>query len=101
MAPLDPWLTVEVRAAGSFGRDDAGRLRSLLGALSACASLVVLDLRSARLRSERAVEVIDEAAEELEQRGGALLCVNADAEARGRLEGCAHALVVAEPVPAR
>ncbi|NKY08451.1 hypothetical protein HF998_15925, partial [Cellulomonas hominis] len=39
------WLTATVRPAGSFGRAESGRLRALLDALSACASIVVLDLR--------------------------------------------------------
>ncbi|QHT57936.1 hypothetical protein GXP71_18820 [Cellulomonas sp. H30R-01] len=95
------WLTANVRPAGSFGREDVGRLRALLDALSASASLVVLDLQAASLRSGRAAEVIDVAAAELERRGGCLLCVNADDEARRRLGGCRHAVVVAagEPLP--
>ena len=95
------WLTAQVRPAGSFGREDVGRLRALLDALSACASLVVLDLGAARLRSGRAAAAIDEAAARLEGRGGCLLCINADDEARGRLGACTHALVVGagEPVP--
>lgn len=79
------WLTATIRPAGSFGRADAGRLRALLDALSACASVVVLDLRSARLRSPRAAEVVDEAATRLEARGGCLLCVHADGETRAHL----------------
>lgn len=91
----DPWLTATVRPAGSFGRADAGRLRALLDALSACASVVVLDLRSARLRSPRAATVVDEAATALERRGGCLLCVHADPETRERLAGAApHALIL-------
>jgi hypothetical protein len=58
----DPWLTATIRPAGSFGRADAGRLRALLDALSACASIVVLDLRSARLRSRGAAAVVEDAA---------------------------------------
>ena len=88
------WLTAQVRPAGSFGREDVGRLRALLDALSACASLVVLDLGAARLRSNRAAAAIDDAAARLEGRGGCLLCINADDEARGRLGACTHALVV-------
>lgn len=91
----DPWLTATVRPAGSFGRADAGRLRALLDALSACASVVVLDLRSARLRSPRAATVVDEAATALERRGGCLLCVHADPETRERLAGAApHAVIL-------
>jgi GAF domain-containing protein len=81
----DPWITATVRPAGSFGREDSGRLRALLDALSACASVVVLDLRSARLRSRRAAEAVDEAGTLLEARGGCLLCVHADAESRAHL----------------
>lgn len=91
----DSWLTATVRPAGSFGRADAGRLRALLGALSACASVVVLDLRSARLRSRRAAEVVEEAATRLEARGGCLLCVHADAETRAHLaDAGAHAVLL-------
>lgn len=95
------WLTANVRPAGSFGRGDVGRLRALLDALSACASLVVLDLQAMSLRSGRAAEAIDDAAAALERRGGCLLCINADDENRRRLEACRHAVVVAarEPVP--
>lgn len=91
----EPWITVNVRPTGSFGRDDVGRLRTLLDAVAACASIVVLDLRSARLRSPHAAEVIDEAGAALEARGGCLLCVGADADARARLAGCRHAVVAA------
>src|ERR1035437_5922468 len=45
------WLTATIRPAGTFGRNDTSRLRALLDALSACASIVVLDLQVARLRS--------------------------------------------------
>ncbi len=97
----DAWITAHVRPAGSFGREDLGRLRALLDALSACASLVVLDLRAVHLRTDRAAVVIDAAGERLEQRGGCLLCVGGDDECRARLAGCRHAVVVApeEPVP--
>jgi hypothetical protein len=89
------WLTATVRPAGSFGRTDAVRLRALLDALSACASVVVLDLRSARLRSGRAAEVVDEAAVRLEARGGCLLCVHADAETRAHLAAAGpHAVLL-------
>lgn len=93
--PAETWLTATIRPAGSFGRADAGRLRALLDALSACASVVVLDLRSARLRSRRAAEVVDEAAGRLEARGGCLLCVHADDETRAHLAGAgSHAVVL-------
>jgi hypothetical protein len=97
-----PWLTANVRPAGSFGRGDVGRLRALLDALSACASLVVLDLQAVTLRSSRAAQAIDDAAAALEERGGCLLCINADEDVRRRLGACRHAVVVApgEPVPA-
>lgn len=95
-APDPTWLTATVRPAGSFGRADADRLRTLLEALSACASVVVLDLGSARLRSPRAAEVVDEAATRLEARGGCLLCVHADAETRARLADAGpHAVLLA------
>ncbi|QTE29725.1 hypothetical protein [Pengzhenrongella sicca] len=59
---LDPaWITATVRPAGTFGTSDSGRLRALLGALSACASIVVLDLQAARLGG-RAGAVVDAAA---------------------------------------
>ena len=48
--PQSAWLTATIRPAGTFGRNDASRLRVLLDALSACASIVVLDLQAARLR---------------------------------------------------
>jgi hypothetical protein len=100
-ATQDPWLTANVRPAGSFGRADVGRLRTLLAALSATASLVVLDLAAVTLRSGHAADAIDEAGWELERRGGCLLCINADADARARLGGCRHAVVVGpgEPTP--
>ncbi len=94
-AASDPaWLTAQVRPAGSFGRRDVSRLRALLEALSACASVVVLDLAEARLRSPRAAEAIDDAARRLEASGGCLLCLNADAESAARLSGCVHAVVM-------
>lgn len=92
--PDPAWLTAQVRPAGSFGRRDVTRLRALLDALSACASVVVLDLAAARLRSPRAAAAIDDAARRLEASGGCLLCLNADAEAAARLSGCAHAVVL-------
>ena len=79
------WLTATIRPAGTFGRNDATRLRVLLDALSACASIVVLDLQAARLRSQRAGEVIQDAARDLEHRGGCLLCINASTESRACL----------------
>ena len=79
------WLTATIRPAGTFGRNDAGRLRVLLDALSACASIVVLDLQAARLQSHRAGEVIQDAAWDLEHRGGCLLCINASTESRACL----------------
>ena len=92
---LDPaWLTATVRPAGSFGRADVGRLRALLQALAACASIVVLDLQAARLRSPRAAEAIDEAAAALEAHGGCLICMNADAVAAAWLGGRRHVVVV-------
>ena len=57
----------------------------LLDALSACASIVVLDLQAARLRSSRAAEVIEDAAWDIERRGGCLMCINVDAESRACL----------------
>jgi hypothetical protein len=95
------WITAEVRPAGSFGRQDVGRLEAVLGSLSASASLVVLDLSAAQLRSPSAAEAIDSAAATLERHGGVLLCVHADDESRACLGACTHAVVVAadEPVP--
>src|SRR3954452_20759329 len=96
-----PWITANVRPAGSFGRADVGRLRDLLRVLSASASLVVLDLAAVSLRSGHASDAIEEAGRELERRGGCLLCINADDEVRARLGRCRHAVVVApgEPTP--
>ena len=98
----EPWLTANIRPAGSFGRADVGRLRALLDALSGVASMVVLDLAAVTLRSHHAADAIEDAAVELERRGGCLLCINADADARAQLGTCRHAVVVAlgEPVPA-
>lgn len=91
----DPWLTATVRPVGSFGRQDAGRLSALLGALSACASILVLDLGSARLRSRRAAAAVDDAAVLLEARGGCLLCVYADDQTRACLvEAGTHAVLI-------
>ena len=83
--PQRAWLTATIRPAGTFGRNDASRLRVLLDALSACASIVVLDLQAARLQSHRAGEVIQDAAWDLEHRGGCLLCINASTESRACL----------------
>jgi len=79
------WLTATIRPAGTFGRNDASRLRVLLDALSACASIVVLDLQAARLQSHHAGAVIQDAAWDLEHRGGCLLCINASTESRACL----------------
>jgi hypothetical protein len=79
------WLTATIRPAGTFGRNDTGRLRALLDALSACASIIVLDLEVARLRSPGAGEVIEDAAWDIEGRGGCLLCINVDSESRACL----------------
>ena len=79
---------------GIFGREDAGRLRLLLDALSACASLVVLDLQATRLRSTRAAMVIDEAADDIERRGGCLLCINVDDASRACLTAAGHHAIV-------
>ena len=83
--PDPAWITATIRPAGSFGRDDTSRLRALLDALSACASIVVLDLQAARLRGSRAAEVIEDAAWDMERRGGALMCINVDDESRACL----------------
>ncbi len=92
---VDPaWLTATVRPVGSFGREDAGRLRSLLQALAACASIVVLDLQAVRLRSPRAAAAIDEAAAVLESHGGCLICLHADAAATAWLDEGRHAVLV-------
>ena len=100
-APLDPtWLTATVRPAGSFGRSDTGRLRALLDALSACASIVVLDLQAARLRSTRAAAAIEDAAWDLERHGGCLLCINVDPESRACLAAAGDHTVLMDPAPA-
>ena len=97
--PDQAWLTVTIRPVGSFGRHDTSRLRALLDALSACASIVVLDLQAARLISARAAEVIEDAAWDIERRGGCLLCINADAEARARLAAAGDHTVLLTYVP--
>ena len=89
------WLTAMIRPAGTFGRNDTGRLRALLDALSACASIVVLDLQAARLRSPRAGEVIEDAACVIERRGGCLVCINIDSESRACLAAAGeHAVLM-------
>ncbi|MDM7855276.1 hypothetical protein [Cellulomonas alba] len=96
------WLTANVRPAGRLGRDDVDRLRALLDALSASASMIVLDLAATSLRAAGAVGAagaIDDAAAQLEARGGCLLCVNADDDTCARLSGCRHAVVVGQGAP--
>jgi hypothetical protein len=89
------WLTATIRPAGTFGRNDTSRLRALLAALSACASIVVLDLQVARLHSLGAGEVIEDAAWDLERRGGCLLCINVDSESRACLSAAGdHAVLM-------
>ena len=88
------WLTATIRPAGIFGRNETGRLRALLDALSASASVVVLDLQVARLRSPGAGEVIEEAASEIESRGGCLLCINVDSQSRACLSAAGNHAVV-------
>ena len=89
------WLTATIRPAGTFGRNDTSRLRALLDALSACASIVVLDLQVARLRSLGAGEVIEDAAWDLERRGGCLLCINVNSESRACLSAAGdHAVLM-------
>ncbi len=91
------WLTATVRPAGSFGTADVARLHMLLGALSGSASLVVLDLSSARLRSHEVASAVDEAAGELERRGGCLICVHADDESRTHLSRAGGRTVLLDP----
>ena len=94
------WLTATIRPAGTFGRNDTGRLRALLDALSACASIVVLDLQVARLRSPGAGAVIEDAAWDLEGRGGCLVCVNVDTESRDCLSAAGgHAVLIDDTSP--
>ena len=88
------WLTATIRPAGTLGRNDTTRLRVLLDALSACASIVVLDLQAARLRSHRASEVIQDAAWDIERRGGSLLCINVSAESRACLSAAGNHAVL-------
>jgi hypothetical protein len=93
--PETAWLTATIRPAGAFGRSDTSRLRALLDALSACASIVVLDLEVARLRSPGAGEVIEDAAWDMEGREGCLLCINVDSESRTCLSAAGdHAVLL-------
>ena len=93
--PETAWLTATIRPAGAFGRNDTSRLRALLDALSACASIVVLDLEVARLRCPGAGEVIEDAAWDIEGRGGCLLCINVDSESRACLSAAGdHAVLL-------
>lgn len=95
--PETAWLTATIRPAGTFGHNDTGRLRALLDALSASSSIVVLDLQAARLRSHRAGEVIEDAAVDIERRGGSLLCINVSAESRACLSAAGnHAVLMDE-----
>src|ERR1035437_7451063 len=55
------WLTAPIRPARTFGRHQPDRLGAPLDALCACASIVVLDLQVAQLRSFGAGEVIEDA----------------------------------------
>ena len=67
----------------------------MLGALAASASLVVVDLEAAALRSPAAAAVIDDAAHGLERRGGCLLCIKADDGSREVLASAGgHAVVL-------
>ena len=89
------WLTATIRPAGTFGRNDTSRLRALLDALSGCASMVVLDLQVARLRSRGVGAVIEDAAWDLERHGGCLLCINIDSESRACLSAAGdHAVLM-------
>jgi hypothetical protein len=73
-------------------------LRALLDALSACASVVVLDLKVARLLSP-APAVIEDAAWEIEGRGGCLLCINVDSESRACLSAAGDHAVLMDDAP--
>jgi hypothetical protein len=68
----------------------------MLAGLCGCASLVVLDLEATRLRSTRAAQVIDAAADDLERRGGCLLCINVDGDTRARLASAGHHAVLVD-----
>ena len=93
---VESWVTATIRPAGSFGRDDVPRLHQMLEGLCGCASLVVLDLEATRLRSARAAQMIEEAADDLERRGGCLLCVNIDSDTRARLTSAGHHAVLVD-----
>jgi hypothetical protein len=57
--------------------------------------MVVLDLQVAQLRSPGAGEVIEEAAWDIESRGGCLLCINVDSESRACLSAAGdHAVLM-------
>ncbi|HEX5332587.1 MAG TPA: hypothetical protein VFW79_08090 [Cellulomonas sp.] len=99
-APGTAWFTATVRPAGVFTCTDAGRLRALLDALSTCASMVVLDLSAAQLRSVDAAIVVDEAARRLEAAGGALVCVHADPASLAQLAAAGpHTVLMPTSVP--
>jgi hypothetical protein len=99
-APEAAWLTATVRPAGTFGYGDTERLRALLDALSGCASIVVLDLQAARLRTPRAGEVVEDAASDIERHGGCLMCINVDAESRECLSAAGdHAVLMQDGSP--
>jgi hypothetical protein len=97
--PETAWLTATIRPAGTFGRNDTSRLSMLLDALSACSSMVVLDLQAARLQSHRAGEVIEDAAKDIERRGGCLLCINVSAESRACLSAAGNHAVLMDDEP--
>lgn len=90
----EPLITATVCPAGSFGRAEADRLGTLLDVLSVGASVVVLDLRVARLRSRAAADTVDRAAA-LEERDGHLLCLHPDPLTRRHLAASGgHAVVL-------
>lgn len=93
--PHDPgaWLTATVRPAGLLDRRSSSRFGALLEAVSATASIVVVDLEAALVRGPSAAAVIEEAASAIEAHGGCLVCVHADEEARRSL-GATRAVVV-------
>lgn len=90
-----PWMTATLRPAGALNDRDADRLAEILDALTAAASLVVVDLEAAQLRGRAAAAAIDAAALGLEGRGGCLLCVHVDARSRHALAD-SHAIVLDE-----
>src|SRR5665647_2067444 len=49
--PERAWLTATIRPAGTFGRNDATRLRVLLDALSACRSSTTIEAQAERASS--------------------------------------------------